>query len=664
MPSSSLLPLDLTSDDFRDRVNGCWMGKNCGGTLGAPLEKAMGEPEPLDVWWYPRLEEGGIPNDDLELQLFWLKALEEVGPGLRAADLSQYWLDHILYNPDEYGLSKNNLRLGLLPPVSGAYNNWFKDCMGCPIRSEIWACVAPGAPRVACLYAYEDGIVDHAGGESLYGEFFNTAVESAAFVVPDRDTLIAIGMSYVPEGTQTYKAMRAALDAHAAGVEDWREARRRVLAATPHYNAQYSPLNLGFQLVGWLYGNDHGNDFADVICKAVNCGYDTDCTAATVGSFLGIMQGRRRLPTRWTEPLGETIATSEKVKGVRHTLDGPNPVPKTLGELTERVMRQAAKVLAYHGVVPGAVPVEEMYADPHILSLATSNPMRVDFPANGYGTVAVSVDYGQGPAIRGGERKTLVSTLGNPRLEPMDVHARLQAPQGWTVSPAEQRATVAPGGSVQVTWTVEAPAPGAMATVNPLYLQVAAADRPMQPALPVPLVGAIRYRRTEIYPAEGRSEAELLKADFEPEHATGDVFTPEGRPGKWQAFDALDNTLPLREVFSGPGVVYVQAFVHSPVARPKCWSGASVTSFGRMWVNGELKGEGTKHIPMRPSQAYGNTPDMTYGNIALKEGWNEVLFKFVRDEQARPFEAHVMFTEDNPWDILNDLVRTRFPWEG
>ena len=202
--------IDLRSPRFRDQVYGCWMGKNCGGTLGAPLERAWGEEEPFDIWWYPELREGGIPNDDLEMQLIWLKALEEVGPQLKAADLAQYWLDHIGYNWDEYGLSKTNLRLGLLPPVSGAYNNWFKDCMGCPIRSEIWACIAPGAPRIAARYAYEDAICDHAGGESVYGELFNTAVESAAFVISDRDQLIDIGLSYVDPQSKTAQAIQAA----------------------------------------------------------------------------------------------------------------------------------------------------------------------------------------------------------------------------------------------------------------------------------------------------------------------------------------------------------------------------------------------------------------------------------------------------------------------
>lgn len=54
--------IDLNGGRYRDQVLGCWLGKNVGGTLGAPLEKAFGEEEPFDVDWYPRVKEGGAPS--------------------------------------------------------------------------------------------------------------------------------------------------------------------------------------------------------------------------------------------------------------------------------------------------------------------------------------------------------------------------------------------------------------------------------------------------------------------------------------------------------------------------------------------------------------------------------------------------------------------------
>lgn len=77
---------------------GCWLGKNAGGTLGEPLEEKFGKKEMFHVDWYPFLPEGGIPNDDLELQLIWLQQLRKKGPGLTAADLVEAWTDCVAYN--------------------------------------------------------------------------------------------------------------------------------------------------------------------------------------------------------------------------------------------------------------------------------------------------------------------------------------------------------------------------------------------------------------------------------------------------------------------------------------------------------------------------------------------------------------------------------------
>ena len=67
----------LNKDEYWNKVYGCWLGKNAGGTLGTPLEKIFGQEEMFDVWWYPKLLPGGMPNDDLEIQIVWLQALKK-----------------------------------------------------------------------------------------------------------------------------------------------------------------------------------------------------------------------------------------------------------------------------------------------------------------------------------------------------------------------------------------------------------------------------------------------------------------------------------------------------------------------------------------------------------------------------------------------------------
>ncbi len=651
--------LDLNSETFRDKVYGCWLGKNCGGTLGAPLEKAFGEPEPFDVWWYPELKEGGIPNDDLEMQLIWLKALEEVGPALQAKDLAQYWLDHIGYNWDEYGLSKTNLLLGLLPPVSGNYNNWFKDSMGCPIRSEIWACIAPGLPNLAVRYAYEDAICDHAGGESVFGELFNTAIESAAFVLADREKLLDIGLSYVPPWSQTAKAIIAARESYAEG-EDWQTARKRVLQATPHYNAQYSPINMGFQVIGWLYGED----FGDAICKAVNCGYDTDCTGATLGSYLGILAGGKGLPHKWTEPLGEDIATNESWGGLYHASDGSNPVPATLEVLTQRVITQAKRVLTAKGILNGdaivRVEPSELYADESTQALWVANSTRLDYS---YGTLNVGVDYLDTPAVFPGEQKALHVHLTNPHPETLRTRCEILSPDGWTSTPA-QFVDIPAHTSVETKWNIAIPHPAYVENANTLLLSVKAEARPAQHATPLMLIGASCYLHSDVYAGKGHTDSDLFEHDFGPEQVAHEeaMFTQQGRQGDWTAFYARENALPLQDIFQESGVLYVRTYLWNPGAEKEVWMGAASSCPTKMWVNNQ-QAVAFLHYPLvRPSYA-GNKE--SYANVQLHTGWNEVLLKFVRSDDAPPFECYFVFSGANELhEGLPLLGRTRTPWDA
>ena len=147
--------------DYKDRVRACWLGKNIGGTLGAPYEGHRGV---FDLTYYTHnLEKGVIPNDDLDLQLVWLMAAEAHGRAVNSEVLGEYWLTYIPCEWSEYGAGKNNLRAGLRAPVTGAFNNLYSESNGAWIRSDIWACLNPGAPDKAVKYAFEDATVDHTG---------------------------------------------------------------------------------------------------------------------------------------------------------------------------------------------------------------------------------------------------------------------------------------------------------------------------------------------------------------------------------------------------------------------------------------------------------------------------------------------------------------------
>ena len=137
----------LDQAQYIDKVYACWLGKNIGGTLGAPVET---QKYTHSFTFYDPIPEKSAPNDDLDFQLVWLVMLEKEGLPPKLADFAQYWKKYLFNYPwCEYGFCIRNLNRGLLPPVSGWFENYYVDEMGSPIRSEIWACIAPGLPHVA-----------------------------------------------------------------------------------------------------------------------------------------------------------------------------------------------------------------------------------------------------------------------------------------------------------------------------------------------------------------------------------------------------------------------------------------------------------------------------------------------------------------------------------
>ncbi len=307
---------------FFDKVYACWMGKNIGGTLGGPLEGRM---ELMDIKGYTQEFIESVENDDLDLQLVNLHCIEQYGGRADVSLLSREWLEHVHFEYDEYGHALTNMRRGFGAPLSGCYNNFFTDCMGSPIRSEIWAVICAGMPDLAAFYAYHDASVDHAGGEGVYGEIFFAVLESMAFVEQDKFKLIDTALSYLPEESAVRKAVELLLDCYHKGM-DWVSARQAIIDNFAGDNFTYAPVNIAFTLVGWLY--EEG--FTKQMLTTINCGYDTDCTVATLGSLLGILYGTAYLDSYWTEPLGEKIITSRPITGFR--------APKTITELTERTI--------------------------------------------------------------------------------------------------------------------------------------------------------------------------------------------------------------------------------------------------------------------------------------------------------------------------------------
>lgn len=356
--------MKLKFNDYYDKVLGCYTGKNIGGTLGAPFECFRGE---YNISWFMQDISEPIPNDDVDLQLVWLRMAELEGRKIDSHTFAEYWNTYISATLSEYGTGKNNFNMGIMPPLSGVMRNPNRDSNGAWIRTEIWACLCAGNPALAANYAYYDSCVDH-GGEGVYSAVFLAAMQSAAFFESDLGRLIDIALSYIPEDCAVNKAVNSVLGSHKSG-KTWRQARKELFKATPSSfgmmgglwkgtrdvpasdacpvqapdpeipTAEHgydAPWSVGAVILALLYG---GGDFGETVCLAVNCGEDTDCTAGTAGAILGIIKGEAALPAKWKNACLEKIATWTL------RIDQNLCLPKTLRELTYRIVRRTPEFL-------------------------------------------------------------------------------------------------------------------------------------------------------------------------------------------------------------------------------------------------------------------------------------------------------------------------------
>lgn len=421
--------IKLNREEIKDKIYACWVGKNIGGTIGGPFE---GQREMLDITGFTSEKGEALPNDDLDLQLVWLRAMQHVGPSaVNANILAEYWMTCITPHWNEYGIGKANIRQGMLAPMCGEVNNdQWKHSNGAWIRSEIWACLAPGFPNIALKYAIMDASIDHGMGEGTYAEIFTTALETIAFAETDIRTIINMALSYIPEDCQVAQCVKKVIEEYDKGT-DYRKVRQMLVKMTENLGWFQAPANIGYVIIGLMYGE---GDFKKSMIYAVNCGDDTDCTAATVGAFLGILGGTKAIPADWQEYIGDRIMTICINGNYRYF------IPKTCTELTQWVTDTIPSVFKAHEIymeyTDGETECDKKWAfnykyyhDNMPQEFFNNSPYSFTYTNNIAGHV--TVDFGKKPAIKPGEQISFKYTVQNELPESYNANVKLFLPDGW-----------------------------------------------------------------------------------------------------------------------------------------------------------------------------------------------------------------------------------------
>lgn len=409
----------IAFNDYMKKLISCYKGKAIGGTLGMPFE---GDTETNNVKFYDPLPEAMQGNDDLDLQVVWLETLLKNGFPINRFHLAKSWR-HLKFGPDEYGVTLHNLRNKVFAPLSGTYGNKFGSGMGGAIRSELWAALAPGDPALATFLARTDSSVDHYGS-GISGSVFLAAVESAAYNEQSTEKLIETGLSFVEDDLWFSSAIKDT-------VKWWNETgdlfgtREKIIGNYGVDNWSDVTVNVCFIVLAWLAGN---GDFGETICCAVNCGYDADCTAASVGAILGILKPDG-IENRWSAPIGDKLVLSRQILGLRTS--------ENMAQLCDKIAAVAVKCCAFYNseIKLTGVPkniIEMSAAIPEWTGAGVAEKLACRSGRESLFSVTpigVKLIYPEIPALAKGEEKEFAAQIFNPTDIDMQVKLKLSVPQ-------------------------------------------------------------------------------------------------------------------------------------------------------------------------------------------------------------------------------------------
>lgn len=302
--------LRILPADYAERVYAGVLGKLIGVYLGRPVEG----------WTYDRIsaahgevdryihESRGMPlvvtDDDVSGTFTFLRAMpdHDNDPALTAKQIGDTWLNYLIEqrtilwwggigNSTEH-TAYLRLKSGIPAPMSGSLalnGTTVAEQIGSQIFIDGWGMIAPGDPALAADFARRAGSVSH-DGEAIYGAQVIAAMEAQAFVEPDLNRLLDVGVSLIPADS-TIARLIGDIRAWHAQEPDWRKTLARIQAnyGYDRYigNCHMVP-NHALIILALLYGDD---DFRKSLMIVNTAGWDTDCNSGNVGCLLGIKNG-------------------------------------------------------------------------------------------------------------------------------------------------------------------------------------------------------------------------------------------------------------------------------------------------------------------------------------------------------------------------------------
>lgn len=584
--------------DLLNRILGCLLGHARGRAVAvqtAPHPDDAGDGASGRFVEYPSLVLGCL----------YLDLIEQRQARPTTADLAAVWREHVRCCLDEYGAARNNLDVGLEPPVTGWFDNPYSECAAALDRATVWGCVAPASPASAAALAHDDAVIDH-GGEGVYAAMALAAAISAAFAEPSAMAALAIGRGMVQEASRTAHCLETVLQARRGGIP-YEECRDQIGNDYGRGNPTDAVAGLAYAAVGLLYGSDWRSRI-----EHAACGPAAHIPAAAAGALAGALEGAEALALAWPQD-------SQPVQGPDRYVTGASP-PATYAELARRSLSAAMVLAAAYPervrIADGDTDLTELdaieLADPaEALAALETDPREVLLPPS---RPAIRLSYEGTPTIASGGTKTLrISTLTEDDSPP---RVRVIAREPLAVGP-ERPQPSSPGAYVLVSARGrEAPPVTVLRAVLGEGSGEASAEFPL----------LAEHCWWVCGPFDGGTPSEL-RIPREPERVLSEAATYSGRDGTRVRFEKrsfAESRMDLEPMLRGrPGVLYLVTDwrAERPVA-----ASLMVSSTGgvKAWLNGRV-------ILRKEDEEYPlSLHKWARASLRLGGGWHRLMLKVVR----------------------------------
>lgn len=336
--------VEISAAVLEDKIRGGLLGQILGDLNGLPHEmKYIAEPGSV-ARYVPSLPDGAWTDDDTDVEWVYLGELERAGalflPPERIADLWRRHINRRIWCSNQY--LRQLMDLGIEPPLTGSVhlNPWADFNLSGQFLSETWGLIAPGMPRAAARLAlhYTRVGIDLEPAQSA--QMF-AAMIATAYLTPDLEKILDAGVAAVDQGSILRRIAEDVRAWRRMYPDDWRAARKRIRDTYSICNGcdrdrNGVRLNAAATLGALLYGN---GDFTGTLRHAFNFGWDCDNNAATSGTILGVIQGRR-----WIMDQGWTIRDR-----FRNTSRDGMPEDETITRFGDRLVRLAGRVIDQEG---------------------------------------------------------------------------------------------------------------------------------------------------------------------------------------------------------------------------------------------------------------------------------------------------------------------------